>query len=183
MAGNGTFSDSRTAIVFLSINGSAHTAFTKHGPETHQGNPATHTPIEHTLRYRSTNRASGFDTTIADNRPRQVIAMSRGRRESFARSDIRGPSGKSNGLRSDSTSGQQLKNPVEAHIKRRMARSPRTIATNQTPSNPIRGRSLAVFGNLAEADSDCDGGATPARGVVTGRGGEGGRADPATLRF
>jgi|GEM_PF-2848411 hypothetical protein len=38
MAGNGTFSNSRTAIVFFSINGSTHTAFTKHGPA-HQGKP------------------------------------------------------------------------------------------------------------------------------------------------
>ena len=47
MAGNGTFSDSRTAIVFLSINGSTHTAFTnmdqKHIRETQLPTPLSST--------------------------------------------------------------------------------------------------------------------------------------------
>ena len=51
---------------------------------------------------------------------------------------------------------------VEGHLNPRMARSPKAIATNQTPSNPMRGRSLAVFGNLAEAGSGCGAGAAAA---------------------
>jgi hypothetical protein len=51
---------------------------------------------------------------------------------------------------------------LRAHINPRIALSPMTIATNQTPSNPMRGRSLAVFGSLAGADSGCGTGAAAA---------------------